>query len=164
MFERFFTRFANAVARWTGKPAVFLAGCLGVVTWALAGPMFHFSDTWQLLINTSTTIVTFLMVLLIQNTQNRDNAAIQAKLDELIRATESRNHFIGLEHQTETEIGHVRQEVEQHADVQDDVADAKADTKEAKQITAKAEKVASIAKKLATEKARNSVTRENLRR
>jgi low affinity Fe/Cu permease len=87
-----------------------------VIAWALAGPMFHFSDTWQLLINTSTTIVTFLIVMLIQNTQNRDNAAIQAKLDELIRATESRNHFIGLEHQTEAEIGQVRQEVEQHAE------------------------------------------------
>ena len=118
MFERSFTKFANAVARWTGKPAVFLAGCFGVIAWALAGMMFHFFDTWQLLINTSTTIVTFLIVMLIQNTQNRDNAAIQAKLDELIRATESRNHFIGLEHQTEAEIGQVRQEVEQHAEAQ----------------------------------------------
>ena len=122
MFERVFTNFANAIARWAGSPAVFLVGCAAVIVWALSGPLFHFDNTWQLLINTSTTIVTFLMVLLIQNTQNRDNAALQAKLDELIRASKSRNHFIGLEHQTETEISHIRQEVEHHAEHIDDEA------------------------------------------
>jgi low affinity Fe/Cu permease len=132
MFERIFTQFANAVARWTGRPAVFLAGCLAVVVWAALGPMFHFSNTWQLLINTSTTIVTFLMVLLIQNTQNRDNAAIQAKLDELIRATQSRNHFIGIERQTDTVIEKVREEVEQHAEeLKEDLLEAKEDVKKA---------------------------------
>jgi low affinity Fe/Cu permease len=147
MFERIFTKFANAVARWTGKPAVFLAGCFAVVAWALSGPMFQYSNTWQLLINTSTTIITFLMVLLIQNTQNRDNAAIQAKLDEIIRASESRNHFIGLEHQTETEIGQVRQEVEQHAEeVAEEIIDAKAGAKEAKEEAEDAEKTAAKAK------------------
>ena len=131
MFERIFTKFANAIAHWAGSPGVFLAGCGGVVAWIVAGPFFHYSDTWQLLINTSTTIVTFLMVLLIQNTQNRDSAATQAKLDELIRSSQSRNHFIGLEHQTETEISHVRQEVEEHAS---GVQEAKQEAHEALQL------------------------------
>ncbi|MGE5567266.1 MAG: low affinity iron permease family protein, partial [Parcubacteria group bacterium] len=80
-----FTQFANMVSRVTGRAWTFIACILAVVIWAATGPMFHFSDTWQLIINTSTTIITFLMVFLIQNTQNRDNAALQAKLDELIR-------------------------------------------------------------------------------
>ncbi|MFX6234560.1 low affinity iron permease family protein, partial [Acinetobacter baumannii] len=80
-----FTRFANGVAHAAGRPAAFVLCCLGIVIWASSGPLFGFSDTWQLVINTGTTIVSFLMVFLIQNTQNRDGAAIQAKLDELIR-------------------------------------------------------------------------------
>jgi low affinity Fe/Cu permease len=77
-------------------------------TWALTGPLFHFSDTWQLIINTSTTIVTFLMVFVIQNTQNRDGAVIQAKLDELIRVTAARNTLIGIETLTQDEIEEIR--------------------------------------------------------
>ena len=81
--------------------------------WAVTGPLFHYSDTWQLVINTGTTIVTFLMVFLIQNTQNRDAAAIQVKLDELIRAIEqARNHFIGIEHMTDEEIEQIRAALE----------------------------------------------------
>jgi low affinity Fe/Cu permease len=83
-----------------------------VVAWAASGPFFHFSDTWQLVINTGTTIITFLMVFLIQNTQNRDGAAIQAKLDELIRVSEGHNHFIGIEHLTETEVEEIRDKCE----------------------------------------------------
>ena len=82
-----FTRFANWTARATGRPIAFALAVAVIVAWILSGPMFGFSDTWQLVINTATTIVTFLMVFLIQNTQYRDSEAIQIKLDELIRAT-----------------------------------------------------------------------------
>jgi low affinity Fe/Cu permease len=99
-----FTAFANHVSRYTGRPLTFVV-CIGLVTiWGLSGPVFHYSDTWQLVINTSTTIITFLMVFLIQNTQNRDNAAIQAKLDELIRVTSAENGFIGIEKLTDVEL------------------------------------------------------------
>jgi len=81
-----FSRFAKWTARATGHPAAFMAAALIVVVWGVTGPIFKFSDTWQLVINTGTTIVTFLMVFLIQNTQNRDSHAVQLKLDELIRA------------------------------------------------------------------------------
>jgi low affinity Fe/Cu permease len=111
-----FTRFANLVAHAAGKPVTFVLCCAAIIVWAASGPMFGFSDTWQLVINTGTTIVTFLMVFLIQNTQNRDGAAIQAKLDELIRATEAaRNEFVGLEHLTEEEVEAVRKQCESDA-------------------------------------------------
>ena len=111
-----FTRFANSVAHAAGKPVTFVLCCAAIVAWAASGPMFGFSDTWQLVINTGTTIVTFLMVFLIQNTQNRDGAAIQAKLDELLRATEAaRNEFVGLEHLTEEEVEAVRRQCEADA-------------------------------------------------
>jgi len=82
-----FQRFARAGARWSGRPVTFGLAAAVILAWFVTGPMFHFSDTWQLVINTGTTIVTFLMVFLIQNTQNRDSEAIQLKLDELLRAT-----------------------------------------------------------------------------
>ena len=99
-----FTRVSNSVSQAAGAPLTFLLCCLIVVAWAVSGPMFDFSDTWQLVINTGTTIITFLMVFLIQNTQNRDGAAIQAKLDELIRASGAQNKFIGIEHLTQKEV------------------------------------------------------------
>jgi low affinity Fe/Cu permease len=107
-----FTRFSTVVSKWTGKPIAFIGCCAVVLAWALTGPLFGFSDTWQLVINTSTTIITFLMVFLIQNTQNRDNAAIQAKLDELIRVGDSDNAFIGIEHLSDEELERVLAEVE----------------------------------------------------
>ena len=103
-----FERLANRVSSAVGRPRAFLIAFMVVVIWAVSGPIFHWSDTWQLVINTGTTIVTFLMVFLIQNAQNRDGAAIQAKLDELIRAvSHARNEFIGIEHLTEAELAEV---------------------------------------------------------
>lgn len=107
-FDRLFTSASNHVARAAGSPSAFLICCVIVVVWAASGPFFGFSDTWQLVINTGTTIVTFLMVFLIQNTQNRDGAAIQAKLDELIRASASQNAFMGIEHLTQAEVEEFR--------------------------------------------------------
>ena len=83
-----FNRFANAASRATGRPLAFILAMATIVVWAITGPLFGFSDTWQLVINTGTTIITFLMVFLIQNTQNRDTGALQIKLDELIRAVD----------------------------------------------------------------------------
>lgn len=108
-----FARFSNAIARWTGQPLTFALCCVLIVVWGGTGPLFGYSDTWQLIINTGTTIVTFLMVFLIQNTQNRDGAAVQAKLDELIRAVQgARNQFVGIERLTEEELEQIRQRIE----------------------------------------------------
>ena len=112
---RAFTKFSSSVSKITGRPAAFIACCAFVLIWATTGPLFGFSDTWQLVINTSTTIITFLMVFLIQNTQNRDNAAIQAKLDEIIRTSDSDNKFIGIEHLSDEELEAILEEVEQAA-------------------------------------------------
>ncbi|WP_181183582.1 MULTISPECIES: low affinity iron permease family protein [unclassified Mesorhizobium] len=112
MIEKLFTRVANWVAHLAGLPSTFAVCVLIVVVWAVSGPFFGFSDTWQLVINTGTTIITFLMVFLIQNTQNRDGAAIQAKLDELIRVGRAHNHFIGIEHLTESEVEEIRDKCE----------------------------------------------------
>ena len=101
----FFERIAGRVAAATGQPWAFIIAASVIVVWAVSGPLFGWSDTWQLVINTGTTIVTFLMVFLIQNAQNRDAAAIQCKLDELIRAVgHARNQFIGIEHLSQSEL------------------------------------------------------------
>jgi low affinity Fe/Cu permease len=108
-----FTRFAKLAARATGKPGAFITAALIIVLWAFTGPIFGYSDTWQLVINTSTTIVTFLMVFLIQNTQNRDTEAMQIKLDELIRAVESaQNTMLDLEELDDEELDSIRAEYE----------------------------------------------------
>lgn len=119
-FELLFTKAANRVAHAAGMPASFIICCLVVLVWAVSGPIFGFSDTWQLIINTGTTIVTFLMVFLIQNTQNRDGAAIQAKLDELIRVSTGHNTFIGIEHLTESEVEEFRKKCEKAAKQHDE--------------------------------------------
>jgi len=107
--DAMFEKSANVIAKAMGRPLTFILCCLMVLVWAASGPLFHFSDTWQLVINTGTTIVTFLMVFLIQNSQNREGEALQAKLDELIRALDNaQDRFIGLEQRTEREIGEMR--------------------------------------------------------
>ncbi len=105
-----FSKLAKWTARATGRPAAFVLAALIVLTWAITGPLFHFSDTWQLVINTGTTIATFLMVFLIQNTQNRDAEAVQIKLDELIRATTgAHNALLDLEELEQDQLDQVKQ-------------------------------------------------------
>ena len=100
-----FTKFAKATARASGHPTTFGLAVLVILVWAVTGPLFHFSDTWQLVINTGTTVVTFLMVFLIQNTQNRDSVAMQIKLDELLRAVRGAHTALAdLEDMTEEEL------------------------------------------------------------
>ncbi len=102
---------ANKISVWTGSASTFLGAILIVIIWAFTGPLFGYSDTWQLVINTGTTIVTFLMVFLIQNTQNRDGKAVQLKLDELIRATKgARTTYVGLEDLSDSDITELEKE------------------------------------------------------
>jgi low affinity Fe/Cu permease len=128
--NKLFARIATKVANAAGKAYTFVAAILIIIIWAGSGPIFHYSDTWQLIINTGTTIITFLMVFVIQNSQNRDGAAIQVKLDELIRSSHAKNKFVGIEHLSDTEIDELRQMCERHAKREDQEvrdADAKAD-------------------------------------
>jgi len=114
--QSLFTRMAMAVAKAAGKPATFMVAVLVVIVWAASGPLFGFGDTWQLVINTGTTIVTFLMVFLIQNTQNRDTEAMQIKLDELIHAIkEANNSLLDLEELDEKELDRIKKTYLQHA-------------------------------------------------
>jgi len=106
--QSLFSRFSHAVSNAAGKPVTFAVACGGVLLWAATGPVFHYSETWQLVINTSTTIITFLMVFILQNTQNRDGEAIQAKLDELILSGTAQNKFIGAEKLSEKELAQLR--------------------------------------------------------
>jgi low affinity Fe/Cu permease len=112
-----FSRFAKSTARITGKPVTFMMAVSIILVWAVMGPMFGFSDTWQLVINTGTTIITFLMVFLIQNTQNRDSEALQVKLDELIRATHgAQNALLDLEELEEEELDRIKAGYEEMAE------------------------------------------------
>jgi low affinity Fe/Cu permease len=110
-----FSDIANRTSQAAGRALTFVVAAGVVVVWAATGPLFGYSDTWQLVINTGTTIVTFLMVFLIQNSQNRDSAAIQVKLDELIRVSTVRNSFVGIEHLTDEELEDIRTKCEKRA-------------------------------------------------
>jgi low affinity Fe/Cu permease len=115
--RRFFNWCATKTSVAAGHPLTFATAVTVVIIWAVTGPLFDYSDTWQLVINTGTTIVTFLMVFLIQNSQNRDAAAMQAKLDELLRAVDkAREQFIGIEHLTDGQIELIRLALEKHAE------------------------------------------------
>ena len=113
--SKFFGDLANKTSLAAGRAPTFILAAGIVIVWAVSGPLFGFSDTWQLVINTGTTIVTFLMVFLIQNSQNRDSAAIQVKLDELIRVSEARNSLVGIEHLTDDELEDIRSKCEARA-------------------------------------------------
>jgi len=115
-----FATIAEVTAREVGRAWVFAVAIGVVIVWAISGPLFGFSDTWQLVINTGTTIVTFLMVFLIQNAQNRDGAAIQVKLNELIRVSQAQNSFVGVEHLTEEELDDIRARCEARAKAADE--------------------------------------------
>jgi low affinity Fe/Cu permease len=129
-----FTRFAKWTARATGQPAAFVMAVSTILLWGVTGPLFGFSDTWQLVINTGTTIITFLMVFLIQNTQNRDSEAIQVKLDEIIRAIEgAHNALLDLEELDEKELDDIRKDYEKLAeDARKGLKGGKPDTKAAR--------------------------------
>ena len=141
--QSWFSRFAKGTARLSGRPVTFALAAGVVIVWAITGPFFGFSDTWQLVINTGTTIVTFLMVFLIQNTQNRDAEAVHVKLDELIRANESaHNALLDLEDLDESELDRIRADYEKLAET------ARAALEEVDELKeARADGAAPIAKK-----------------
>jgi len=114
--RRFFTNLASRSAYLMGHPAAFIIAVLACVIWAVTGPLFGYSDTWQLVINTATTVLTFLAVFLIQNSQNRDGTAIQAKLDEILIAVgKARTELVGIENLTDTEVGALKTALEREA-------------------------------------------------
>jgi low affinity Fe/Cu permease len=125
--RRFFTNLASRSAYLMGHPASFVIAVLACIIWALSGPLFAYSDTWQLVINTATTVLTFLAVFLIQNSQNRDGAAIQAKLDEILMAVgKARSELVGIENLTDAEVSGLKTAIEREAlnpdaDADDDV-------------------------------------------
>ena len=134
-----FRRFAEATARYSGKPAAFLSAAAIILIWALTGPIFNFNDTWQLVINTGTTIITFLMVFLIQNSQNRESAALQIKLDELIRATEAHNGLLDLEDVDEETLDRIRENYRKLANQREQQAQQERNADRRKQKTAEAD-------------------------
>jgi low affinity Fe/Cu permease len=140
--DKLFAKFANATARITGSPLAFLLCVAVVVIWAASGPLFHFSETWQLVINTGTTIITFLMVFLIQNTQNRDGAAIQTKLDELIRASDAEDEFMGIEKLTDRELDRLHAKCQRMAANSDRLLKQAAAERDARKARAKAQSAA----------------------
>jgi low affinity Fe/Cu permease len=124
--SNYFSLFASKIADLSGKPSTFVLAVVLVVTWALCGPYFAYSETWQLVINTGTTIITFLMVFVLQNSQNRDGKALQAKLDELILSSQAANKFVGIEKLDEEELREMSASLAEKAGRVEEVAEAKA--------------------------------------
>lgn len=120
-----FGRFANAVAAASGRPVTFIIAVATILVWAVSGPFFGYSQTWQLVINTSTTIITFLMVFVLQNSQNRDGRALQAKLDELILTSHAANKFIGIEKLDEAALRKMSDTLSEQAELADKIVDRK---------------------------------------
>lgn len=119
--DEFFTRIATRSATMLGQPLAFIISTILIIVWAISGPFLHYSDTWQLIVNTATTVLTFLAVFLIQNSQNRDGAAMQAKLDEILRALDkAREDFVGIEHLTDAQICEIRDALEREIKGEDD--------------------------------------------
>jgi low affinity Fe/Cu permease len=116
--SRLFGNVANRISQAAGRASVFMLAAGIIIVWGITGPLFQYSDTWQLVINTGTSVVTFLMVFLIQNSQNRDGAAIQVKLDELIRVSAAHNSFVGIEHLTDEELQDIRTKCERRAEAE----------------------------------------------
>jgi low affinity Fe/Cu permease len=126
----FFTKFASSIARFSGNPLTFCLAFGTIIVWAVTGPVFKFSDTWQLVINTGTTIVTFLMVFLIQNTQNRDSEAIHLKLDELISVSKgANNELLNLEELTQDELDEIKKNYVELAEKADEENNRRKKTK-----------------------------------
>ena len=132
--DKLFAKFANATAKATGSPYAFLLCVTVCVVWAVTGPVFKYSETWQLVINTGTTIVTFLMVFLIQNTQNRDGSAIQTKLDELIRTSKADDEFMGIESLTDRELDALHSKCAKQAEATHALLKKASDEKAARQV------------------------------
>ncbi|WP_331376660.1 low affinity iron permease family protein [Sinorhizobium chiapasense] len=117
-----FTKFSTAVAEYSGRPVAFALAVAAIVLWGITGPLFGFSETWQLVVNTGTTIVTFLMVFVLQNSQVREGTAIQAKLDELILTSSAENEYVGIEELDEQELKRITEILKEHAQSEDDRA------------------------------------------
>ncbi|MDQ0564431.1 low affinity Fe/Cu permease [Rhizobium mesoamericanum] len=124
-----FSKFATTLADLSGKPATFVLAVALVLAWAVSGPFFGYSETWQLVINTSTTIVTFLMVFVLQNSQNRDGKALQAKLDELILTSQAQNKFVGIEKLDEQQLREMSKTLAEKAECVEDVAEERAENR-----------------------------------
>lgn len=132
--SKFFSKFATRVADLSGKPATFVLAVVLVIAWAISGPFFDYSENWQLVINTSTTIITFLMVFVLQNSQNRDGKALQAKLDELILTSQAQNKFVGIEKLDEQELREMSRTLAEKAECVEEVAEDKAQAQKEKTI------------------------------
>ncbi|MBB4189957.1 low affinity Fe/Cu permease [Rhizobium aethiopicum] len=133
--SNFFSSFATAVAELSGRPFTFIAALMLVLLWAISGPYFDYSETWQLVINTTTTIITFLMVFVLQNSQNRDGKALQAKLDELILTSQAANKFVGIEKLDEGELREMSKTLAEKAESVEEKADEKSDEKSGAEAT-----------------------------